>query len=851
MAEVASGYPVQRRRSERISKSLPLIVRGIDLLGQPFEERTSTLALNLHGCRYVSKHHLPKNSWVTLEVTEEPGRHMRARVAWIQRPHSVREFFQIAVELESPSNIWSVSSPPRDWQETPAPSYRAAGQAHPWESRAVSRSELTTSTEGFGANMTNEYPETASAQPPLEASPAESPLLRQYGAELERQTREITNAAVTRVAERVERAMDDLTRLENDLRENLSAQTVEKQQALVSSVGMEFEKGFERVRELVQELGRTGQALQAEREASLEAASRLTQSRLDLEAANLARAQARDESTPSRFTFSDDDLATWRARLETERTVAQAQWNELLQSSLDHNVGRLVEQLAGRSQELLRSAEQRMMDRVVEFREPLSQISAEAREALSSLRSGLEYELARASSSIAEIEHATTRMREHSAQLETTSHNALDEMHRRLENILQAQTDEMNRRSEDILQGLPQRLSSLVESVSHETAERAIGEIDSNLAPRLEHAAQLASGLASRGAEVDESLRLQRERLRQLSESNFREAAAQTAATISGLRGDFENARKEALAKWNEELEASAVRASHAASEAIGRSSEWFEQEARGRMQVLVEQTMASASGAFQEKAGEAASQFDTRLEEQSAARISQIHEQLNGVAAEIAGRTRSRLDEAAEAAAASFGEVLRRVSEQETENFTTTSRSSLAEREREFGAAASQLLENLEANAQTTLEQFRAQMASQLESSIVEGRNALSRELTSALNAHHAEREARERDWAEGLERLSKEAVARHQDRLQNTGDSWVASSLGRLNEHGQSAIQSLMHSANEAVRESCAKLFQGLSQRLREFPASSGATLGFTAGSEDEGVPSPHGESAAGANA
>ena len=58
----------ERRRSERVSESLPLIVRGIDLLGQPFEERTTTLAFNLHGCRYTSKHHLPRNTWVTLDL---------------------------------------------------------------------------------------------------------------------------------------------------------------------------------------------------------------------------------------------------------------------------------------------------------------------------------------------------------------------------------------------------------------------------------------------------------------------------------------------------------------------------------------------------------------------------------------------------------------------------------------------------------------------------------------------------------------------------------------------------------------------------------------------------------------
>src|SRR5579859_7887595 len=98
---------------------LPLIVRGMDLLGQPFEERTATQTLSFHGCRYSSKHHLPKNTWITLEV---PSGHrqkephcVRARVTWIQRPRTLRELFQVAVELEAGSNIWGVAFPPEDW----------------------------------------------------------------------------------------------------------------------------------------------------------------------------------------------------------------------------------------------------------------------------------------------------------------------------------------------------------------------------------------------------------------------------------------------------------------------------------------------------------------------------------------------------------------------------------------------------------------------------------------------------------------------------------------------------------------------------------------------------------------
>jgi hypothetical protein len=119
---VSSHTSTQRRRSGRVSESLPIIVRGVDLLGQPFEERTATLAFNLHGCRYASKYHLPKNTWVTVEIVRGPKLHnVRARVAWVQRPHSVRELFQIAVELESAANIWEYDAAPADWAPAEPP----------------------------------------------------------------------------------------------------------------------------------------------------------------------------------------------------------------------------------------------------------------------------------------------------------------------------------------------------------------------------------------------------------------------------------------------------------------------------------------------------------------------------------------------------------------------------------------------------------------------------------------------------------------------------------------------------------------------------------------------------------
>src|SRR5215470_9282347 len=125
---------LRKRRSTRIVQAVPLVVTGVDALGRPFAERTSTLIINCHGCRYQSKHYVLKNMWVNLEVPHpdagHPPRRVRGKVAWIQRPRTVRQLFQVALELESSGNVWGIGFPPEDWFTFPdeAP-FAASGEA--------------------------------------------------------------------------------------------------------------------------------------------------------------------------------------------------------------------------------------------------------------------------------------------------------------------------------------------------------------------------------------------------------------------------------------------------------------------------------------------------------------------------------------------------------------------------------------------------------------------------------------------------------------------------------------------------------------------------------------------------
>ncbi len=109
---------VEKRRSTRVVRAVPIIVVATDALGQTFRESTSTVMVDCYGCKFQSKNYIPKNSTVTVEIFHAPGwdrRVIHGRVVWLQRPRTHRDHFQIAIEMEVPGNVWGLHPSPNDW----------------------------------------------------------------------------------------------------------------------------------------------------------------------------------------------------------------------------------------------------------------------------------------------------------------------------------------------------------------------------------------------------------------------------------------------------------------------------------------------------------------------------------------------------------------------------------------------------------------------------------------------------------------------------------------------------------------------------------------------------------------
>ncbi len=109
---------VDLRRSSRVEHNVPLLVVATNQRGETFKERTSAVAVNLHGCRYSSRHDYAPETMVTLQVTGTDGASsslVRARVRSVLSAQTSRELCQVGVELETPGNVWGIPAPPDDW----------------------------------------------------------------------------------------------------------------------------------------------------------------------------------------------------------------------------------------------------------------------------------------------------------------------------------------------------------------------------------------------------------------------------------------------------------------------------------------------------------------------------------------------------------------------------------------------------------------------------------------------------------------------------------------------------------------------------------------------------------------
>src|SRR3989442_937515 len=269
------------RRSTRIVRAVPMRVTGLDLLGQPFWERTATLVVNSHGCQFPSKQKLKKNSWVTLGVTDHQANRLlhsvQARVVCVQPPEARQGFFHIAVELEVPGNVWGVTLPPGDWLpfRKPNPLRTSTTAAEPPKTAraptaspaSVPEAELREGSPSLGGEVG-----TPSAPPVSEVQEQNHKMVREVASAAVTETSRLLGELRTQLQEEAKKIVEGMTAAHTDQWVRRAAEKLhEAQQASAKAlheqwsrkIGLDLQEASEHLAARGAELNHSAESLAA------------------------------------------------------------------------------------------------------------------------------------------------------------------------------------------------------------------------------------------------------------------------------------------------------------------------------------------------------------------------------------------------------------------------------------------------------------------------------------------------------------------------------------------------------------------------------------------------------------
>ena len=422
----------EARRSTRIERSVPLIVFGQNRMGEPFEERTVSTSLNLHGCRYPSRHDYGVGSWVTLQVVglnvEPKPPAVRARVRSVHMSQSARELQQVGVELENPGNVWGVVTPPQDWMSAGGMN-TATAQLATAVAPALDPPPMTVKLDETPVNAEHRMAEVATFPSPSPAvskpqAPklAEAPktqrvlitpdgLIAALQGRLQQAAEKAVQTAVARqVDEALGEALDSLNAVrESSVREiqelfptRVGAMQVSSKEEFAGEIASHCKEQMEKYRGQAEEMARRleKQAAELRRELarSQEFMERMTREREPQIHARLneavAQATSQFEAAAARsadrryqLVLENTQAVTQEALLKLDARSAEVQ--ALVQSSVNSALGAFQRQTDQHVNAVLSETKERAVS-------ALSSLDAESRAACEARRQALETEVARA-----------------------------------------------------------------------------------------------------------------------------------------------------------------------------------------------------------------------------------------------------------------------------------------------------------------------------------------------------------------------------------------------------------------------------------------------------------------------
>ncbi len=860
----------QKRRSTRIVQAIPIVVTGVDALGQPFKERTTTVMVNCHGCKYQSKHYVPKNSTITLEIPRpEPGqtpRSVQGRVVWVQRPRTVRELFQIALEFEVAGNIWGIAFPPEDWFPSPDADQPKAVQEEELEISSGEPAAVETRAEAAADAKLHVVPSAPALQSP-EAHQAAAKQMAQIVAEakdtLDKTARKAANSAVNdemtvvrqqldvQLHEAVEHAIKvSMERVSESAVKRVVQQAAERTSAIVDDArkasALSAETLDAKIRDAVQQAVSEA-AEQASRQAAQQAAALNLQQTVEDAVERII--SEREASSPSLQILSSPDAAQqqvdqWKKNLEdaaqgvrkqaaeqlqADSTAASERWKETFEAAVSNASQTLGQKLDEAAQSATAKTEQAIGERAAGVHKSIDDAIASAQARIQSLGADLEQE--------------RTRTEAAKSQLQEAADSAIEQTRQRLDDILASQQQEIARRAD---QAVAQRAQQ-IEPLLRESAEGAISqftaELDRTLSARRgeaqqaaadlavarEHAEQLQDALreqlkqaAERAAQIENSVREQaarvagqtaqiqntvREKIQEASQQAMQESLARLQQEVEKYPAEVEQASRAVASKFEEEMEQKATETQHAAYEELVKASDWYSKKAHATMQSSLEKSVEQASSDLRHRAAEVSSLVASELDHYGRTYVEHSRAQIEEAAKEVSDRERAKFSERAEMAGASFTDRVQRATSDSLKKFEEASR-----------AALEKARSDIEFNREGSLAQFQKNLDDMMIKGVEQAQTYLQSQLVPLLEEWEKRRQEQMMAWIVQAEKSSNESIEQYKARLENASNSWLLASATTLGQHSQAVLDTLAKSAEKRIRDTCAEVLAGMGDTIKE---------------------------------
>ena len=643
-------------------QAVPITVAGTDALGRSFKERTTTVIVNCHGCKYQSKHYVPKNSMVMLEISRpdpsQPPRWVEGRVVLVQRPRTVRELFQISLEFETAGNVWGIAFPPEDW--FPYPDEVAASIPAPPELAAAQ--EATSEHKELGpvpVAAEGQAPEAPVAPPEMQAVALGKPDESKIHFVPEPAPSQETQMALARQTAKI--VADAKETLNKSIRRDVRAALNEEMTMLRQQLDVQLQEAVERAVRIA--LGRVSEseADKLIRDASQRVTEIIEESR--------KVAQSVSAQLDAKITLAVEQAigqATEQAGIAARTEATKAQLQEASRSALEHAQQRLDAMVQGLSDQAVREAERAAIERAQQI-EPLMQNAT--RRALDQFAGELDRTFG---ARIEEAQRAAAQLadsREQAAQIERSirervqeaTQHAAGEMLERMRQEMAKYPAELEQACRATLAKMEEELEQKSTEAQHSTYEALIKAADwyqkkaqTTMQTALEKSVEQSTGnLRDRAAEISRLVASELDHYRRTyvdhSQAQIEEAAKETVERERGKLKETADIANASFADRALEMSSEALRrfeqASREALEKARSDMEYQRESSLGEFQKRLDETIA-------EGADQARVHLESQLvplmeswEKNGQMQKQEWMEQLNKATEELIGQYKKRLE--------------------------------------------------------------------------------------------------------------------------------------------------------------------------------------------------------------